>query len=270
MARRYGVPSHHYARPLYYGLDDSEHGIDLRIDLSSRNALRLKSGELDLALLSPIDYARNSSEYLILPEICVRSNGRSHTVLLYFREGLNRIKTVAADIGLTSELILTKIILTEKYDTNPEFIPMVPDVGAMLEKADGALVIGEPSSVASSRGERVLDLAEEWHDLTELPCIHSIWVGRRGSILPSDFSILKKSLKEGLRHLAEIAASLAQERQGEPREYESYLRSLHFQLDDEAIESLAEFHRFAFYYGIIGEVPDIHVFPGTGLDVSLN
>ena len=270
MARRYGVPLHQYARPLFYGLDQSEHGIDLRIDLSSRNALRLKSGELDLALLSPIDYARNSSEYLILPEICISSRGGNRTVLLYFREGLKRIKTVAADIGLTSELVLTKIILTEKYDTNPEFIPMVADVTAMLTKADGALVIGGPSAPVSNESVRALDLVDEWYDLTELPYVHSLWLGRRNAILPADLSILKKSLEEGLRHLKEIAASVAEEEQAEPRDSESYLGSFNFQLNNEAVEALAEFNRFAFYYGLIGEVPDIKLFPGEGLDISLN
>jgi chorismate dehydratase len=268
MGSRYGIPRYLYTKPLTYGLEQERRKVDLLTDLSSQNALRLKSRELDAALLSPIEYARNSDKYVVAPYICVSSTG-NHTILLHFREGLRKINTVATDIGLTSELVLATIILIEKYDTNPKFIPMAPpndkasgpDVAAMLAKADGALVVGGPSLFASLDTKCTIDLAEEWGDLTGLPYVHAIWLSHRDSLTPSMAHLLKQSRHQGIRHLHDIALAASRGGQGTPEECETYLASFNFNLDEETVESLSEFYRYAFYHGILGEVPEIRFFP---------
>lgn len=268
MGNRYGIPRYLYTKPLTYGLEQGSQKVDLFTDLSSQNALRLKSRELDAALLSPIDYARNSDEYLVVPNICVSSTG-NHTILLHFREGLRKINTIAADIGLTSELVLAKILLVEKYDTNPQFIPIAPsktlasspDVAAMMAKADAALLVGGPILFSSLDTKCTIDLVEEWSDLTGLPYVHAIWLSHRDSLTPSKAYLLKQSCDEGLRHLHDIAVAASRAGQGTPEECESYLESFSFNLDEETIESLSEFYRYAFYHGILGEVPEIRFFP---------
>jgi chorismate dehydratase len=268
MGNRFGIPRYLYTKPLTFGLEQGPQKVDLFTDLSSQNALRLKSRELDAALLSPIDYARNSDEYLVVPNICVGSTG-NHTLLLHFREGLRKINTVATDIGLTSELVLAKILLIEKYDTNPQFIPMAPvktmasspDVAAMLARADAALLVGGPSLFSSLDTKCTIDLVEEWGDLTGLPYVHAIWLSYRDSLTPSKVYLLKQSCDEGLRHLPDIALAASREGQGTPEVCENYLASFNFNLDEETIESLSEFFRYAFYHGILDEVPEIRFYP---------
>ncbi len=261
MGNRYGIPRYLYTRPLTYGLEHGAQNIDLQTDLSSRNALRLKSKELDAALLSPIDYARNSAEYCIVPNICVSSSTGNRTALLHFREGLRKINTIAADIGLTSELVLAKIILSEKYETNPQFIPMLPDIPAMLAKADAALLVGGPSLFASLDTECTVDLVEEWADLTDLPYVHALWLAHRTALTPSKLYVLKRSFEEGQHHLSDIALSAAKEEQSSPEDCGVYLSSFNFTLDEEAVESLSEFYRYAFYYRLLGEIPEIKFYP---------
>ncbi len=302
MRTRYGIPYYFYTKPLTYRLEQDLENVDLHVDLSSQNAVRLKSNELDVALLSPIDYARNSSQYRIVPNICVSSKVGNRTVLLHFRKGLRKINTVAADIGLTSELVLAKIILTEKYNTSPQFIPMIPlspnaavgsrcsgsrkaghaekrhnvvagwpDVPAMLKKADAALIVGGPFVARSVDSECTIDLVEEWDDLTDLPYVLALWISRMDTLNPTNLYSLKHSLEEGLRHLDEIALSAAEEQPIEAEEYKSHLAPFKFTLDEGAIDSLSEFYRYAFYYGMIGEVPEIRFYPAEeGLDISLN
>ena len=261
MGNRFGIPRYLYTRPLTYGLKHGVQELDLQTDLSSQNALGLNSKDLDAAPLSPIDYARRSAEYLIVPNICVSSKTGNGTILLHFRKGLRKINTVAADIGLTSELVLAKIVLTEKYDTNPQFIPMGPDVPMMLAKADAALFVGGPGLFSSLDTRCTIDLVEEWTDLTDLPYVHALWLARRESLTPSKLYLFKQSLEEGLRHLRDIALSFAAEEQTTPEECEIYLSSFNFNLDDEVVESLSEFYRYAFYYGILSEVPEIRFYP---------
>jgi chorismate dehydratase len=262
MGNRFGIPRYLYTKPLTYGLERGTKKADLLADLSSQNALRLKSRELDAALLSPIDYARNSAEYLVVPNICVSGTG-NRTTLLHFREGLRKINTIAADIGLTSELVLAKIILIEKYDMNPQFIPMGGwlDVTAMLAKADAALLVGGPALFSSLSTKCTIDLAEEWRDLTNLPYIHAFWLSRRDSVSPNKLHLLKQSCEEGIRHLHDIALAASKEEQSTPEECESYLSSFNFNLDEETIQSLSEFYRYAFYHGVLGEVPEIKIYP---------
>jgi chorismate dehydratase len=256
MGNRYGIPRYVYTKPLTYGLEHAVQEVNLLTDLSSQNALRLKSRELDVALLSPIDYARNSNDYLIVPNICVSSTA-SRTVLLHLREGLRRINTIAVDIGLTSELVLAKIVLSERYDSGPQFIPMTPDINTMLTKADAALLVGGPALFSSLDTARTIDLVEEWNDLTDLPYVHALWLSRRDSLTLGAVHSLKQSREEGLHHLKDIALAASENEHITREECESYLSSFSFDLDDEAIESISEFYRYAFYYGVLSEVPEI-------------
>jgi chorismate dehydratase len=270
MGNRYGIPHYLHTKPLTYGLEHGPHGVDLLADLSSQNALRLKSGELDAALLSPIDYARNSNEYFITSKICVCGSG-NRTTLLHFREGLRKINTIATDIGLTSEVVLAKIILTEKYDTNPQFIPMTPEINTMLAKADAALLVGGPTLFSSLDTRCTIDLADEWYDLTDLPYVYSLWLCRQDSISPNTLFLLKQSCQEGVRHINDIAVAASNDEQISPEECKTYLSSFSFNLDEEATESLSEFYRYAFYYGVLSEIPEIKLYPeGLPPDIPLN
>jgi chorismate dehydratase len=260
MGNRYGIPRYVYTKPLTYGLEHAAEKVDLLTDLSSQNALRLKSREFDVALLSPIDYARNSDRYLIVPSICVSST-TSRTVLLHLREGLRRINTIAVDIGLTSELVLAKIVLSEKYDSDPQFIPMTPDINTMLAKADAALLVGGPALFSSLDAARTIDLVEEWNNLTELPYVHALWLSHRDSLTQNVIHSLRQSLDDGVRHTKEIALEASKNEHVSRQKCESYLSSFSFELDDEAIESISEFYRYAFYYGVLGEVPEIKLYP---------
>jgi chorismate dehydratase len=260
MGIRFGVPRYVYTKPLTYGLEHAAEKADLLTDLSSQNALRLKSRELDVALLTPVDYARNSNEHLIVPNICASSTA-SRTVLLHLREGLRRINTIAVDIGLTSELVLAKIVLSEKYDSEPQFIPMTPDINTMLAKADAALLVGGPALFSSLDAARTIDLVEEWGDLTDLPYVHALWLSHRNSLTLDTVHSLKQSCEQGVRHMKEIALEASKNEEVSRQEFESYLSSFRFDLDDEAVESISEFYRYAFYYGMLGEVPEIKLYP---------
>jgi predicted solute-binding protein len=72
---------------------------------------------------------------------------------------------------------------------------------------------------------------------------------------------LKRSREEGLRHLKGIALVASQNEQVSRQECESYFSSFSFELDEDAIESISEFYRYAFYYGVLGEVPEIKLYP---------
>src|ERR1035438_660532 len=85
---------------------------------------------------------------------------------------------------------------------------MAPDLPAMLEANDAALMIGDMAMRARGQGLFVLDLAEEWHSWTGLPFVFALWLVRRdapelpvpGGVAP----FFHKSLEIGLAQLLAI------------------------------------------------------------------
>ena len=144
-----GVPEASYLRPLLYGLRDPSASLELLVDIPSQLAVKLQQriGSLRCAFLSPIDYARHGGDYLIVPGVGVSSSSRSDTIQLFINPDVRNVRTLAVDIRVTSEIILAKIILAEKFPNEEsskdafQIIPMFAPRYEMLKKADAALVV---------------------------------------------------------------------------------------------------------------------------------
>ena len=70
--------------PILHGLVETP--FELIIDSPSRLADRFSSGELDIAMIPSVEYAR-IEEAVIIPQICIASLGRVDTVLLFSKIG---------------------------------------------------------------------------------------------------------------------------------------------------------------------------------------
>lgn len=252
-------------QPLVYGLECGavHHTFELIRDIPSRCALRLQNGEAQLALIPSIAYAKHYVEqsYRIAAGAGASSSGEVKSALLCFNQGLNHISAIAVDIGSVSEIVLARILLSEKYDLQPQFLPMVPDVKAMLDKADGALVIGDAALFEVSGYVSKLDLGEEWQELTDLPFVYSFWVGREGTLRAEEIEWLRQSKQFGIEKIPEIAEREAQTHGVDVELCRSHLTDIsHYDLGEDELEGLREFYRFAFYYGAIEDIPDLRFF----------
>ena len=117
---RLGVPSVFYTKPLTVHL--AERDLFARqVDVPAQHAVRLREHELDAAFLTPIDYARDSSEYRIVPGVGVSSASATGSISLVFHDEIQTVNTVAIDPSSSSEIILAKIILAEEYELEPKF-----------------------------------------------------------------------------------------------------------------------------------------------------
>lgn len=263
-----GAPDASYVRPLLYGLPDRPRRLDLLVDFPSKLAIALqkRAGDLRCAFLSPIDYARHGGDYLIVPGICVASRTRSDVVKLYVNTDRRDIETVAVDIRVTSEIILAKIVLTEKFpNLMPEkrhlqFIPMLPNLDLMLQKADAALIVNFHPEKNPPGTPFSLDLVEEWNDLTGLPYVHGIWVGHDGPEEETVAQALSRSKVTGLEHLDELARSVSTQHGLDPSLGRQYLDSFTYELGDDEQEGLTEFIRYAYYHGVLPDAPELNFF----------
>lgn len=128
------------------------------------------------------DYALNNEELMLLPEIGIVSNGNVGSVLLFGNRPIESMRDIALPTdSSTSKVLLSWIVKNRGLD--PKFVELGPDINSMLEKCDGALLIGDRAILASiSSPELVrMDLGEEWTRVTGLPMVFGVFVARRDS-----------------------------------------------------------------------------------------
>lgn len=238
--------------------------------------MALRRHELEAAFISPIDYARESSEYVILPGIAVFAQQGNETIVLHFREGLRSIRTLAADPSFASEIILATILLREQFDISVQIIPAVGPLGSMLAKADAALLVGDAALLEPSVHGNKLDLIEIWNDMTDLPYVHGFWCCREHDLTVQEVQSIRQANDRSNSSLGEIAAEAAT-RVGSRMSsgaVKSYLSSFSYHLTDSARAGLNEFFRYAYYHGILPDVADLHFYGANQdaeqSDLSLN
>jgi predicted solute-binding protein len=137
---------------------------------------------------------------------------------------------------------------------------MMPDVDAMLAKADAALLVHDMSKSNEPTGAFTLDLVEEWNDMTELPYVHGFWVGREEEMSEEEANALLTAKKNGILLKEQIAQGTAQQQNLPLNEVSQYISSFSYNLGEHEEESLAEFMHYAYYHGVIGDVPEIQFF----------
>lgn len=257
-------------KPLVESLESASSPFQLHSDLPAKIALafagRTPSLDLGCAFLTPIDYARHGGEYQIVPRLCVASAVPTKTIQLFVKQAERNISRVAVDIRVTSEIILANIILLEKYPNLPsgkkkiEFLPMLPDLSAMLDKADAALVTNFLGSSSYRSDVFALDLVEEWTDLTDLPYVHGFWVGREENLDEKGCEAFLEAKRKGAAALGHIAVNEALKYGISTEACLHYLSSFIYDLGPTEEESLSEFLRYAFLHGVLGDVPDLNFF----------
>jgi chorismate dehydratase len=220
---------------------------------------RLASGAAEIGLV-PIAALATTPSLRILPGCTIASKGRVRSLLLVRRasQPLQALRSVAADIASRTTLAHARILF--KHWDNPEvpFLPLAADLDAMLQRADAAILIGDPALLAleerANRFERTgellvyHDLAQEWHALTGLPFVSAVWsTNVWGSTL--DESIAEDLIQSRIHGLENIEALVAEwsRRMPIPEEtIRTYLTTnIHYILDGECIEAMRVFFRMA-------------------------
>jgi chorismate dehydratase len=224
------------------------------VDLPSRLSDRLAAGELDVALIPSIEYARTPGS-TVVADACVACDGPVKSVKLYGRVPPERIERLALDEGSRTSAVLSRILLAEWHRIRPE-IEILP-IGAMLNDstADAVLLIGDRAMRPPCEDFAfVWDLGERWSRWTGTPFVFAMWVARPGINLDGISQLFAAARDEGVGRLDEIARAEAS-RLGLPEsECLSYLRDhLRFYLGPREKRSLATFFRLAAEHRLIDQ-----------------
>jgi len=227
-------------------------------------AARLAAGTADIGLI-PIAALAENPGLRILPGCTIASKGRVRSLLLVRRasQAMNTLRSVAADTASRTTIAYTRILFHKWGNAAVPFLPMAADLDSMLDRAEAAIVIGDPALLAleerSNRFERTgeelvyHDLAEEWRTITGLPFVSAVWGAAHGS--PSDASIARdfiQSRDHGLENIEALVAEWSGKFPIPESTIRSYLTSnIHYVLDEECIEGMRGFFRMAEETGVL-------------------
>ncbi len=227
----------------------------------SDTAEQIRQGIAELGIIPAVEYARRKETWNLIPGICVSAKGSLKGLQLFFKKGLKRIDKIAVDRNAGIHKILLQILLREKYMLNPEFIDLEPDLTIMLDKADAAFLVGDSAISHFQSNQSRLDLGEEWYDMTGLPYPLFLWAGRQHTIGKNDVEVVKKSFEIGVRNIEKICKDYANSRPENWNFYHDILTNdLSYQLSEDVIDGLMEFYNFAFYFGYIEHIPELHYY----------
>ena len=245
-ALRLGAVSYLNTKPLVYGLDAHPDQFDVRFDVPAKCAELLHEGRVDLGLIPAIEYLRG--DYAIVPDVAIASDGDVATVAVFTRKPMHEVATLALDLSSRTSVALTRVLCAKHWKIAPKFTPAEPDLEAMLQRADAALVIGDPAFEIDPARHNVtkVDLGGEWKAMTGLPFVYAMWVGRPGAATPAHCRALQRARDRGLAHLPEIAQQVSAGDTALEQRALAYLRdNLKFDLGPAEQAGLRKFHELA-------------------------
>jgi chorismate dehydratase len=250
---------------------------DLSFTVPAQCAEALRSGAADIAIIPAIEYQRIPN-LVVLPDLAIAAQNRVRSLLIVSKKPIEQVRSIALDRSSRSTQALTRILAAEHWKIDPEFFETEPDLRTMLEKADAAMLIGDPAlrisiaieekSTVSPQGRaicpaatlgiagreifHVYDVVGEWRKFSSLPAVMAIWAARPAVVTPQVLSDFAESRNFGLTQIAAISLEAARELELPQQTLESYLRhNIDFSLGEENRRGLGRYFHEAAKLGLI-------------------
>ena len=142
------------------------------------------------------DFAKHSDKLLLIPKLGIVSKGDVGSVILFGTRPIEQMRDVALPSDSSTSRALLKWIL-KSMNLDPKFNDKGPDLTAMLDESDGALLIGDRALIAARDYPDLvkLDLGAEWTKKTGFPMVFGVFAARKDSPI----AILNKASKDMVR-----------------------------------------------------------------------
>jgi chorismate dehydratase len=225
---------------------------------------RMAAGELDISVVSAVEYARDADRYLLLPDLAISCDGPVRSVMLFSRYPAGKLtsrRVIVSRSSMTSVALL-ELLFENVWRAKPRFVAGDAEVTDIVEtkdhNADARLVIGDAALVLGTRHRDrypyAYDLGQVWKEWTEQPFVFAVWVAQRTTEVKAALVAhagLIASRNWGLMHLSELAAQ-AHEATGVKKEIcAEYLSGLDYGLSYPHLAGLTEFYRRLVQRGLI-------------------
>jgi chorismate dehydratase len=209
---------------------------------------QLVGGELDVAPISSIAYARNADALRLLPRLCVSSEGAVESIQLISKTPLPRIRTVAVTPESATSVVLTKVLFPDA-----ELVPLEEEAEAKLLIGDAALKSAFEDPTPHH------DLGKLWLDRTGLPMVFAVWAAPEPA--HPELAALEDALVASVRAARAEPEQLAfesAERYGYPAGFLArYFEKLRYRFGPRERAGLYTFLEMARDVGELDEVPEL-------------
>ena len=259
--------------PLTYALaHGAAEGLDILRATPAQLNGRLEAKHLDVSGVSSITYARHADDLVLLPDVCIASDGDVRSVLLVSRvpaEEIGTQRVLLSDKSASSHALL-KIILHRAYDTAPayEIRALTPD-DPVPAGAAASMFIGDDALELyhhPPEGIYIYDLAREWKQLTGARMVFGVWAAARSfaAAYPEELRMVHGRIAAAFRHWdtvkeAAIGAVPSDGRFTRAQLTEYLGRAVVWQLDAETLAGLRLFYQYAAEDGLIPLAPQIEL-----------
>jgi predicted solute-binding protein len=250
---------------------------DLSFTVPSQCAEALRTGAADIAIIPAIEYQRIPN-LVVLPDLAIASQNRVRSLLIVAKKPIEQVRSIALDRSSRSTQALTRILADEYWKIVPEFFEAEPDLRGMLDKADAAMIIGDPAlrisiaiekkSTVSPQGRavcqaatlgittaeifHVYDVVGEWRKFSGLPAVMAVWASKREVVTAEVIADFRMSREFGLISIEEICMQASRKLELPQGELESYLRhNIDFYLGEENRRGLERYFQEADKLGLI-------------------
>jgi chorismate dehydratase len=244
--------------PLYWGLVASGALLDVELskDTPDRLSEALVRGDLDIGPISLVEYLRHADDLVVLPDLAVGSDGPVMSCTLVSQLPLAELDGARVALGSTSRttVLLARLLLEQRDGVRPLYFGCPPDLGAMMQEADAAVVIGDTALRATlydapRLGLAVHDLGAAWRDWTGLPMVFAVWAVRRDFLLARPEAVREvhqaflHSRDLSLADVDKVAESAARWEAFDASTLATYFTTLDFSLGERQLAGLREFAR---------------------------
>lgn len=220
----------------------------------------MEVGAVDISNVSSFAFGAHAREWALAPGLSVAAHGRVDSVLLFswradWRE-LNGGSIALTNHSATS-VELTRLLAERRYGAHPRYVTAAPDLEAMLQEHDAALLIGDIAlregflrrEIAGRGRPYVFDLAREWQAWTGLPFVFAVWAIRRDRAeavrAAGVVELLRDSTARGLADLPRLACEASARLDLPASLCADYLRLLDYALSERDLLGLRRFLEMA-------------------------
>ncbi|HKI58608.1 MAG TPA: menaquinone biosynthesis protein, partial [Trueperaceae bacterium] len=219
---RLGIVSYTNVAPLHWGLtpwDGPETRAEFVRGVPTELNAALMAGEIDLTLISSIEFVRHRDRLRALPDFSIATLGPVYSVMLFHWRPWPELRgaRIAVTTHSATSVELLRVLLA-RDGIEAELVSMAPDLEAMMSQCDAALLIGDAAlreavgrRRLAGRRPQVTDLGEAWYTHTRLPFTFAVWASLADRP-PSDMLVarFRAAREAGLGRLAEVARSEAE------------------------------------------------------------
>jgi chorismate dehydratase len=164
----------------------------------------LADGVVDCAPSSSFEYARNASQYLLLPGLCTSGRGEVKSVLLFSREPWESLAGKPVELSPDSDTSNTLVRVISRFHFGVEPVFQEQGAAGSRDSVDAKIAIGDAALRESTQGlwPYRYDLAQVWQSWQGTPLPLGLWILRASTweenpeIVKAYYRHLKNSLTE--------------------------------------------------------------------------